>query len=88
LKKVINKKESVMSKTRRNFAAAHRHIKGNEDGFDHRLNRFVKKMKKNEHLSDYQDEGIYSDKINHKNYEEYIDEEDDNEEDNLIDDNK
>ena len=62
-----------MSKTRRNFAAAHRHIKGFEDKPDNRIDRFIKKLEKRSSSQDYQEREDAYGKINHKNYEQYID---------------
>lgn len=66
-----------MSKTRRNFAAAHRHIKGDDDNSNQRFNRFVKKMEKRSSVQDYDEREESYGKINHKNYDRYMDEEDD-----------
>jgi hypothetical protein len=64
-----------MSKTRRNFAAAKRHIKGFDDYSNKRFNRFVKKMKKKEYNNPENENSDFS-KINHKNYNEFINDED------------
>lgn len=72
-----------MSKTRRNFAAAHRHIKGDDDNSNQRFNRFVKKMEKRSSIQDYDEREESYGKINHKNYEQYLDEDDD-EDDQLV----
>lgn len=72
-----------MSKTRRNFAAANRHIKGIEDKPNNRIDRFIKKLEKRSSSPDYQEREEAFGKINHKNYEQYID--DENEDDDLYD---
>ena len=65
-----------MSKTRRNFAAAHRHIKG-DDEFNSRIDRFVKKMEKRTANPYDQEREDRLGKINYKNYDQFLDDEDD-----------
>lgn len=65
-----------MSKTRRNFAAAKRHIKGYDDNINQRYNSFVKKLEKKSSNPVYEDREDSFGKINHKNYDQYLNEED------------
>lgn len=67
-----------MSKTRRNINANRRHVKGgNDEGSmnDHRVDRFMKKMEKrtNTHNRDQEIENDYRLKINHVNYDQFLD---------------
>ena len=66
-----------MSKTRRNFAAANRHIKGDDnDKSNNRIDRFIKKLEKKSSTPDYQEREDSYGKINYKNYDQFIDDED------------
>lgn len=66
-----------MSKTRRNIGAAHRHIKDGESINDHRIDRYTKKLEgKAKSRKTFSDDEDFGREINHKNYGDFIDDDD------------
>jgi fructose-1,6-bisphosphatase len=64
-----------MSKTRRNFGATRRHIKGDDNSkADHRINKFFKKMtySSSENEQGFSEERHRNEKIDHRNYDQYL----------------
>jgi hypothetical protein len=69
-----------MSKTRRDIGANRRHFGGQDSSNgDHRINRLLKKIKKSsfDKRSEFNDDDNLQN-INHSNYQDFLDDEDDN----------